>query len=251
VNVNYSTQYWSAIKILGPKESQTYVNRSVGYSQISILVGANTSGVYVSVFMGGVWDSFWVTPTDYRYRTYAVLPPYVAIIIWNSATWSVSTSCVVVLTTVPYSRTEPTWKEECLEHGMNVSWTHDGGVHCAPTRPIYAGGWSKLFVSFKVTDMSITGTWPYPILIWLGNVTWTDCNPNAVDGYSVFEPLSLNVLNTSIYGWFHGGYKASEPSKVIEVKGPYFYLGFGMDGHESLAPSGWILMDVYIYLRNE
>lgn len=108
--------------------------------------------------------------------------------------------------------------------------------------PVFAGGYDRFSVFYEIWDMSPGN---YNINVSVAGITWI-----IPRGPYTIEPVHL--ADTTITRHESGGWDMTHPTpNLSEVKGPYFALEFRTG---TKAPNWWdiwVVIDVYIYLRNE
>lgn len=138
---------------------------------------------------------------------------------------------------------EPAWKRELYMRDLNITWKEgSGSVGITKGGERWFGGFSRMFVYLETKDRSESSL-GHTITLWILHIEWRlldDIPP--VRAHEWFSP---NVANMTIAKtgtrWLGGPYG-------FEMKGPLYNLGFGV---ESTSPSGWVTVDVYVYVRNE
>jgi hypothetical protein len=117
--------------------------------------------------------------------------------------------------------------------------------------PTFVGGYSKMFIymepiypngtvgNYNVTH-SLAGCGWYPSVYQTGR-------GEAYRGESLPHSAS-NITVEVIDGQWGYYFPTIDENACIEIKAPYVTLGFSSN---STISSGWMLMDVYIYLRTE
>jgi hypothetical protein len=118
--------------------------------------------------------------------------------------------------------------------------------------PVFVGGYSRMFVYMKPKyPYGTVGTYKVTHSLigcgWYSSVYETGMG-EAYRG----EKLSTSASNITVevkpgpsWGYF---FPTIDENARIEIKAPYVTLGFYSN---STISSGWMLMDIYVYLRNE
>jgi hypothetical protein len=117
--------------------------------------------------------------------------------------------------------------------------------------PVFVGGYSRMFVYMKPKyPYGTVGTYKVTHSLigcgWYSSVYETGMG-EAYRG----EKLSRSASNITVavsQGQWGYSLPTIDENACIEIKAPYVTLGFYSN---STISSGWMLMDIYVYLRNE
>ena len=158
----------------------------------------------------------------------------------------------VNVTNWPTQQAEPSWKVErayqLSRQYINVSWDLLGGAD--GTDWIFVGGYSKMVVYFEAVAVSHTQKTD-TTTITLDYIDWgIKTSDGRWMGYS-FDHLGEYIINYTVTGIDGSLMHFYQPHScpVIEVKGPWVSLAFFKIS--STQSCGWLLLEVYVYLRNE
>ena len=128
------------------------------------------------------------------------------------------------------------WPEQYTtrEFEFNISWNPTSSE--LYTSDVYkTEGYSRMFIGMKPQNHSGDD---YEVTISLFSILWGSAGADF--------PIDYDLT----YGWFNGTVLMPlyPPIAQVETKAPNFRMQFTAN---STAFSGWIIMHVYIYLRNE
>ena len=145
-------------------------------------------------------------------------------------------------------------------HSLNVSWqsfnfTFDGDMPLGPYLPVplrisgYVGGYSRMTVLWDHPGENASQN-NYTATFWVDFVRWKDENetPYLFDRFSSSSISNIEVDRYYKDPWNHWIQTSVVSYGIIETKGPYFRATiFG----NSTVESGWVILNVAVYLRNE
>jgi hypothetical protein len=140
-----------------------------------------------------------------------------------------------------------------LKDSFNISWASDGfGL----TTGVYVSteGFSRIYVVIIITNVSIEANWnPNVTAVWLLGTYWRDNSQPVGHCYYTRDDFDNDTIAPTSVHFSRWRQVALESNniKAIEVKGPYVSLVYGFSGLFNIAPTGWMTLDVYYYLRNE
>ncbi|MGB9694165.1 MAG: hypothetical protein ACPLYF_04915 [Fervidobacterium sp.] len=160
----------------------------------------------------------------------------------------------VNVTNWPTQQPEPSWKivqaYQCLRQYINVSWDSYGKGWADGTDWMFSGGYSKMFVYFNAINISHTQSTDVT-KITLSCINWGIKKPDGSWMSYCFDHLGEYLMNYTVIGIIGTSYNDYDPHyyPAIEVKGPWVGLAFGIIS--STQPEGWVLLEVYVYFRNE
>jgi len=125
---------------------------------------------------------------------------------------------------------------------FNISWMMGLPTYYVPLPIGYVGGYSRMSIFIQPTNMS-DGL--YNVTVSLGAISWYPEFPGPCCSWDEVPSTFLSITMEAQ----EGGFTWRLPQSVIvETKAPYFELRFNAN---STAYSGWVILDVYVYLRNE
>ena len=261
----FTSDYTYGPIALGPSAS-TYSQsfQTAGYAQFVVSASADSVGAVVTVteindVNSATLDTWpiidWFSPS----KAYPVTTPYIFVSITNTnpkyLNYTIQVQFEVQLTTSTYTETQQTYNtgrvnDVISAESYNISWA--SGQNEAGTGGFlnFAGGFSRMYLSFKMTDASknFSGA---NLFIHLSMVEFTD---GRAVGYKSIQMYDSAVLNMTITDWTGSSEASSYFNSMAEpivVKGPYFYANLDATGLQSIAPSGWVIVNAYYYLRNE
>jgi len=235
-----------------------------GYAQIVVSGTASGTGAVVTVieYIGDVavtsdtWPIVsWFFPAI---RCYPVRTSHIFVMVKNNnnarVNYTVQVQLEVTLTTSPCTESPP-YKSGKVNWAwpMNFSWATGEDISYSNTgTPFFTEGYDRIYLSLMIVGASqnISGA----------NVVVYPCGMSFTDfvGYGNDLQLDSSTLNITINRFDFDdfgavGWSVEHPGMVepIAVSGPYFYMDFKAIGLQSIAPSGWITIDCYYYLRNE
>jgi hypothetical protein len=148
------------------------------------------------------------------------------------------------VTNWPTEQPDPSYKLlEWWPQPSNVSWT-DYGMHEGFSAGSFdVGGYSKVFLYIKLTNLSYAG---------LGTTTiyFSDAAYVIDDGFSVqassWDYFDPNVCNVTVHSWEYGmGYFSN--CMRVEPRGNWLQPGIDI---VSTIPEGAATLNVYVYLTN-
>jgi len=151
----------------------------------------------------------------------------------------------VNVTNWPTQQPEPSWKviHVSNEPDGELNLTFSSGWCRYRTFVYFVGGYSRMCIHMKITNISYVGrgktTVSFDSLIWQ-----TEMDPNRYI-IGVDEIPNLNI--TIEYGSNIPVYRL-QTVPTFEVKAPYLSIGISV---VSEIPTGWISLQVDLYLRNE
>jgi hypothetical protein len=131
--------------------------------------------------------------------------------------------------------------ETYIEH-LNITWKNGyGSVGLGVGGERWFGDFDKMYVYLGIENISESAEGKR-VTIWISQIEWSFIiNGKYVAG---LEDLSPNVANVTFPGytsWSGGPFE-------FEMKGPKYDFAFTVT---SDAPDGWVIISVYVYLRNE
>jgi len=158
----------------------------------------------------------------------------------------------VNVTNWPVQQPEPSWTVErayqCCRQYINLSWSP--GTSGDGTDWIFVGGYSKMVVYFEAVAVSHTQKTD-TTTITLSFINWGIKTSDGMWMGYFFDHLGEYIINYTVTGIDGSLMHFYQPHScpVIEVKGPWVNLAFFTIS--STQSSGWMLLEVYVYLRNE
>jgi hypothetical protein len=126
---------------------------------------------------------------------------------------------------------------------INYSWTNFGNLAYYNITSGTTEDFSRMSIQITVYNWSTSSpTW---VNVSCNGINWIIHTPDGPYGTPVtsvpFQPISFYANGTQIT-------TLVGLSDIIETLAPYYSLDFTV---KSQSQSGWVLMDVYVYLRNE
>jgi hypothetical protein len=140
---------------------------------------------------------------------------------------------------------QPKYRIDSCKH-INFSWT-DWGLFMGVNRSLPVGhteGYSRLSLQITLEKWKLG---PYWTSVWLDYIAWFIEKPVGSFGcFPYYVPIK-DTANATVYmnqGW----YDVVSVSKPIEVSAPFYDLHFRV---QPQCEEGWVVMNIYMYLRNE
>jgi hypothetical protein len=140
---------------------------------------------------------------------------------------------------------QPKYRIDSCEH-INFSWT-DWGLFMGVNHSLPVGhteGYSRLSLQITLEKWKLG---PYWTSVWLDYIAWFIEKPVGSFGcFPYYVPIK-DTANATVYmnqGW----YDVVSVSKPIEVSAPFYDLHFRV---QPQCEEGWVVMNIYMYLRNE
>lgn len=106
--------------------------------------------------------------------------------------------------------------------------------------PIAANGYTKFSVLYEIWDMSPGN---YKLNVSIARITWF-----IAHGPYAQEPVQM--ARTSLTRHAEGFDQTTPTIELVEVKAPHFSLEFQTQTDSPNWPSIWVVINVYVYLRN-
>jgi hypothetical protein len=151
----------------------------------------------------------------------------------------------VNVTNWPTQQPEPSWKVIYVSNEPNgeLNLTFTSGWCSYRTFVYFVGGYSRMCIHMKITNVSYVGlgktTVSFDRLIWE-----TETDPNRyIIGVDEIPNLNITIEysgNVPVY--------RLQGIPTFEVKAPYLSMGISV---QSEISTGWVSLQVDIYLRNE
>jgi hypothetical protein len=137
---------------------------------------------------------------------------------------------------------QPNYAMETYWEHLNITWKNGyGNVGLGVGGKRWFGDFDKMYVYLEIENISKSAEGKR-VTIWISQIQWSF----IINGkyVSALEDLSPNVANITFPGytrWSGGPFE-------FEMKGPKYDFAFTVT---SDAPDGWVIISVYVYLRNE
>ena len=152
--------------------------------------------------------------------------------------------------TLPVNVTNwPISYETVLIGVMNCSWTNGGGFG-HPSASVETAGFSQAYLYISPDPSWQASQGNYNVTVSICSISW-QFSPTSF-AFAAETPnyatnnIEVTVINGQVAGW---GTQLSNGNSGLDVKGPY--LQPLLYCNTTFPSSGWVMMDVYAYLRND
>lgn len=127
----------------------------------------------------------------------------------------------------------------------NTGWVTVNSSYGVPSDVFFCGGYSRMGITMAPIDSSGNSLGNYTVTFYLSSLSWTIENNGAPSAEYLGTDFNMTVYVSSTLTYL------DQQAFLTETKAPYCSPYIWILSSSSTPSKWWILLNVYIYFRNE